>query len=84
MALVDAREWKIASLDAWETNNELVDWMSSHNCVLFSFVLSKELQKFAIESQINNMSIMQTCFDYDEAHQNCLRKLAEAQRQQSK
>ena len=75
----DTRDWGTAPEDFWEAANELVDWMSNHNCVFMASVFSKKLQSFSWESGFNNQSILQVFFDYDEACQTCLDKLAEAQ-----
>ena len=77
----DNRQWDISPLDARQANNALVDWMSHHNCVLCVFVLSKKLQEFALESQINQKGMMQIFFDYDKAYQACLDKLVEVRNQ---
>ncbi|MGF1742983.1 hypothetical protein L4C34_18345 [Vibrio profundum] len=79
-ALIDARDWEMASMDMWEANNELVDWMEKHNCVLFLFILAKKMQKFAIETQIDSLEIIRFSFDYAQAYQTCQAKLKEAQR----
>lgn len=75
----DNRHWDTSPTDAQQANSELVKWMSDNNCLLFAFLLSKKLQKFALETQVNDTSIMQYFFDYDEAYQACLDKLAKAQ-----
>lgn len=79
-ALNDCRQWDIASLDSWETYNEVVSWMSDHNCVLLSFLVNRKIQEFAINNGYKDKSILKVYFDYDEAYQACLNKLAEANR----
>ncbi|MGF1743298.1 hypothetical protein L4C34_20075 [Vibrio profundum] len=52
--LLDGREWVGASLDAWETNNDLMIWFAENNCVLCAFVYSGKGQAFAVEKGIED------------------------------
>ncbi|MGF1743277.1 hypothetical protein L4C34_19960 [Vibrio profundum] len=78
-ALMDARDWGMAPLDAWEANNQLINWMSQHNCVLFSAVFSKKIQLFSAENGFDTQGIVEFFFDYGKAYQACLYKLAKTQ-----
>ena len=64
--------------------NDFVGWLSQHNCRSFSLVYSNHIQRFAADKGIINQDIMRIYFDYDEAYQTCLDKLAQAQKQQEK
>ncbi|MGF1741453.1 hypothetical protein L4C34_10305 [Vibrio profundum] len=77
--LDDARDWGTAPADFWETTNEVVNWMSEHNCVFIASACSKKIQSFSWEKGLNNQNIAHLFFDYDEAHQVCLDALAKAQ-----
>lgn len=82
--LVDSRTWELGPDDIWDTNNEIFAWSIRHNCVLFSVVYSNAIQKFASVKGLETDCTMQISFDYDEAYQTCLDKLAQAQKQQEK
>ncbi|MGF1743182.1 hypothetical protein L4C34_19410 [Vibrio profundum] len=79
VTLFDGRNWGTASPDAMENNSKSVVWMSKNNCLLCAIVLSKKLQQFSMSKQISNHTLVQFYFDYDEAYQACLDKLAAAQ-----
>ncbi|MGF1743274.1 hypothetical protein L4C34_19945 [Vibrio profundum] len=80
--LNDYRRWQLASQDAWETYNSIVTWMSEHNCVFLAFVITNQMQNFALEKGLHTDEILQFFFDYNKAYQTCLDKLSEAQWQQ--
>ncbi|MGF1741742.1 hypothetical protein L4C34_11830 [Vibrio profundum] len=77
--LLDCSKWIGTSLDSWETNNTIADWLFEHNCLFHAVVMPGRLQEFAVKTQMHNTSIIQVFFDYDKAHQACLDKLAQAQ-----
>ncbi|MGF1742454.1 hypothetical protein L4C34_15485 [Vibrio profundum] len=76
---LDSRDWVGASLDAWEVNNQITDWVSSHGCVYEAIVLSKKMHVYAAKTELNDQPILHYFFDYDEAYQGCLDKLFEVQ-----
>ena len=78
--LNDVRDWQMASLDSWGTNNHIIDWMSKHQCALFAIVFSKKIQSFSVEKGINDKSIVQFFFDHEAAYQACREKLSDAQK----
>ncbi|MGF1740965.1 hypothetical protein L4C34_07785 [Vibrio profundum] len=78
--LVDGRHWEMASSDSWEASNEFIEWISEHNCILCAFVLSKKIQRFALINGLENQSVFQVFFHYNEAYQACLDSLTEAQK----
>lgn len=80
----DLRSWDMTSLDAWEANDDNMKWISSHSCTFFAFLLSKEVQHYAIKKGLQDQSFCRFFFNYEEAYQACLDKLTEAQNQQSK
>lgn len=75
--LNDLTQWGTTTLDTWENANVIVDWFAEHKCVLSALVFSKKFQQFAMSSGLNDQSIIQYYFDYEQAHQACLKKLAE-------
>ncbi|MGF1740004.1 hypothetical protein L4C34_02770 [Vibrio profundum] len=77
VALIDVQSWNMASLDSWEHISYITDWMHEHNCILFCYVFSKEIQKFAIEKGIKSDGFMQFFFDCDEACEACVETLAD-------
>lgn len=74
--LLDCRDWSGASLDTWEANNSIMDWLIEHNCCLHALVMKGDLQVYAVEKYMNQKGIIQYYFNYDEAYQACLDKLA--------
>ncbi|MGF1742984.1 hypothetical protein L4C34_18350 [Vibrio profundum] len=84
VVLHDMRDWGMAPIDAWEGANSVINWVSEHHCILFAVVFSIKVQHFAFETGLKGQSIMRYYFDYEEAYQDCLDKLAEPQRQQDK
>lgn len=76
VALSDMREWGISSLDVWEKNNEILEWMMGNGCMYVSMVFSKELQRFSFEQGVDNLQPFRFFTDYDEAKQACVDKLA--------
>lgn len=83
VVLLDFQNWDIATLDSWESANEGAIWVMEHSGVSITFVFSKKLQQFAAEKGLIDQSIVKFLFNYDEAYQACLDKLAEARRQQN-
>lgn len=79
VAIVDAVGWNMSPPDAAESTNTFIDWMTSSNCLILAIVFSTKIQKFATEERSCGQNIIQIYFDYDEAYQACLDKLAEAQ-----
>lgn len=84
VVLHDLRNWGTATLDTWESANENIHWILKNNCVLFTIVFSKELQKFVLNKGLKDQNIVRLFFDYDAAYQACLDKLAEAQNKNNK
>ncbi|MGF1742329.1 hypothetical protein L4C34_14850 [Vibrio profundum] len=79
VAISDNRQWDLSTPDSEGEMNNIVDWMQEHNCISFAIVFSNQLQEFGAEKKLNDQSILNFSFDYDEAYQECLNKLAEAQ-----
>ena len=65
--------------DGWDVVNDIMIWAKQHHCVLFSFVFSKKIKHYSFEHGLSPQGLVQYFFDYDEAYQTCLDKLAEAQ-----
>ncbi|MGF1739958.1 hypothetical protein L4C34_02530 [Vibrio profundum] len=80
--MIDFRDWGITSLDTWGDASDNIAWMSENQCILLVNVFSKKIQHFAMEKGIINKDIVQFFFDYDEAYQACLDKLADLRRHQ--
>ncbi|MGF1742982.1 hypothetical protein L4C34_18340 [Vibrio profundum] len=78
--LSDIRDWEGFSLDAWGSLDDIQEWMLAHNCVFIAVLVSTKLMEFATttNAKVQKFTIY---YDYDEAHQACLDKLAEAQSQ---
>ncbi|MGF1741420.1 hypothetical protein L4C34_10140 [Vibrio profundum] len=74
----DARNWEMSSLGVGESYLEFFDWIERHNCASYAAVLSKQIQKFSMEHETNTLDALHCFFDYDEAYQFCVEKLAEA------
>ncbi|MGF1741799.1 hypothetical protein L4C34_12115 [Vibrio profundum] len=75
VVLNDARDWEMAALDSWEATNEVIDWLSDNNCILFAIVFSKKIHKFALEMGLKHQGIVVLFDDYDNAYQACLNSL---------
>ena len=75
----DGRLWEMDSMDTDDIYREFMSWLSAHNCVYYALVFSKKIQKFAMDERVGEESSIQFYFDYEEAHRDCLQKLAEAQ-----
>lgn len=73
--LIDGSLWEMSPDEVWDTNNEFVAWVMSNNCIFLAFVLSKKIQSFALEKGLNDQSVINIYFDYDEANLACLAKL---------
>ncbi|MGF1743297.1 hypothetical protein L4C34_20070 [Vibrio profundum] len=80
----DARQWDLSSPDFWEGANKAIEWMCNHNCIFMALVHSKQIQNFVTEKELDGHGVVHLFFDYDEAYQACLDKLAEAKRKQDK
>ncbi|MGF1743280.1 hypothetical protein L4C34_19975 [Vibrio profundum] len=79
--LFDCTEWLLGPEDIADTNNKIMTWMTSHNLVFEAAVFSYKLQEFAIDQQdFDTKSVLHYFYDYDEAYQACLNKLADFQR----
>lgn len=72
VTLTDARGWEMASPDIEEVTNTTIEWATNHNCLLFGILLSKNIQKFAMEKEFGEHSIVRFFFSADEAKQACL------------
>ncbi|MGF1740590.1 hypothetical protein L4C34_05835 [Vibrio profundum] len=83
--LLDAREWGMTMADASDDSIENVMWPLEHHCVFFAFVFSKKIHIYTaheqLKSEIENVAYF---FDFDEAYQTCLDKLAETQSPKNK
>lgn len=80
----DCRNWIGAAPDVWETNNIIMDWLTEHNCIFMASVLPGEMQIYLTEKELRGQYILQCFVSYDEAHQACLDRLAEARKQHDK
>ena len=49
----------MASMDAWDTNNQIIDWSVEHQCILVAAVLSKKLQEYAFTTGFRNQGVLQ-------------------------
>ncbi|MGF1741458.1 hypothetical protein L4C34_10330 [Vibrio profundum] len=76
--LTDSRDWEGGSPESWANIDDILSWMFSHNCIFNAVVVNKKLQIWAGETNLNNQ-YYKVFYDYDEAYQTCLDKLAEAQ-----
>ncbi|MGF1741456.1 hypothetical protein L4C34_10320 [Vibrio profundum] len=81
--LNDCTEFLGAALDSWEAINEVTDWECQHNCVLLATVISNKVQNYLMDTILNGQLALHVYFDYDEAYQACLEKLAEVQKSKS-
>lgn len=77
--LNDARLWDMAPQDVSDTNERIANWMKEHHCLCHCLIFSNKVQSFGPKKEISNRGFYQYFFDYDEAYQTCLDKLAEAQ-----
>lgn len=77
VALIDVQNWQMASLDSWDFISYITGWMHDRNCIVFCFVLSKEIQKFALENGIKSDGYIRFFFDLDEAVAACSKALAD-------
>lgn len=59
LMLNDCRDWNMASMDAWDTNNQIIDWSVEHQCILVAAVLSKKLQEYAFTTGFRNQGVLQ-------------------------
>ncbi|MGF1742177.1 hypothetical protein L4C34_14035 [Vibrio profundum] len=72
----DARDWEMASLDFWESANDVIHFLEEKNCVLFVVVFSRKIHQYTLEKGLDDQSIVKLFGDYDEAYQACIDKLA--------
>ena len=78
--LADLRNWEGLSIESWPIIDEVATWQREHNCVLIAVLPQHQLHKYTNEKYLNdgNKSILRNFYDYDEAYQACLDKLAES------
>lgn len=84
VVLQDLSDWGAATLDTWGDANANIDWVFENNCVLFAIIFSTGLQEFVMKKGLKDNNYVRFFFDYDEAYQACLAKLAESQIPQGK
>lgn len=83
VGLTDCREWEGAPQDSGEEADQVLDWAYQHNCIFVAIVFDKKIQQFIAESNSNSKAFS-PYFDYDEARQACLSKLAKAKKNHDK
>lgn len=86
VGLIDFRDWQGTSLDSINQYQVATNWATQHGAIMCACVISKELQGYSLKQLNEHMSddFNRYFFDYDEAYQACLNKLAEDQGQPDK
>lgn len=77
----DLSRWEMSSTDSWDVYDDVVSWVDENNCLLIAFVVKNQVHSFALRKIFPKQSIVGVFSSYAEAHQACLEKLAESQRQ---
>ncbi|MGF1742172.1 hypothetical protein L4C34_14010 [Vibrio profundum] len=81
--LHDCSQWIGSSMDAWEANNTITDWMIERNCVFSAIVVPGQLQHFVVEKEIKNQEITHFFTNREKAYQACLDKINEVNKRQN-
>ncbi|MGF1741457.1 hypothetical protein L4C34_10325 [Vibrio profundum] len=81
--VTDARGWEGGTSDSWEAIDDITTWIYTHNCIFNASVIDKKMYQWAGETHLNN-KYYTVFYDYDEAYQACLHKLAEVHNEQDK
>ncbi|MGF1743185.1 hypothetical protein L4C34_19440 [Vibrio profundum] len=80
--LIDSRNWETSPQEQWDSNNVIITWTKENDCCFLAVVYSNKIQEYSAKTGLDakNTSHHVIFFDYDEAYQTCLDKLAEAQK----
>ncbi|MGF1743179.1 hypothetical protein L4C34_19395 [Vibrio profundum] len=61
VVLNDCRHWTTGSLEAWEKYNEMLTWMSEHNCIFYAFIFRTTCKSLL---RINGLKALIYCITF--------------------